>query len=192
MKAITAMTTIGLLVAGEAHAGSAEVMMGTEATTLDAKLSGTIAGDLGFFLRSRTTLTYDGSVSAFELADVTYSLGKGIDAVAEVQMTSTIMPRAGVQYFHAFDSVAVYSLVTVDSHYAELTAFVQYTPKITDAVSGFARLETIQDAGLQGYVWGTERARLGIDVKGYKIALALDVTPPDTSLNPGLAIAKSF
>ncbi len=194
MKTKTAITAIGLalLTVGEAYAGSAEVMAGTTATTLDAKLSGEIAGDAGFFLRSRTTVGYDGTVSAFELADVTYSLGKGFDAVAEVQMTSSVMPRAGVQYYHGTDSVAMYSLVTVDPHYAELTAFVQYMPKITDNVSGFAKLETIQDVGLDGYVWGTERTRLGLDIKGYKTGLALDVTHPDTTVNPGFFVAKSF
>ncbi len=45
MKTKTAITTaittigLGLLTAGEAYAGSAEVMTGTQATTLDAKLS---------------------------------------------------------------------------------------------------------------------------------------------------------
>ncbi len=194
MKTKTAITAIGLgiLTAGEAHAGSVEVMAGTQATTLDAKLSGPIAGDAGFFLRSRTTAAYDGTVSAFELVDITYSLRKGFDAVAEVQMTSSVMPRAGVQYYHNFGSVAMYSLVTVDTHYAELTAFVQYMPKIKDNVNGFAKVETIQDVGLDGYIWGTERAHLGIDVKGYKAGLALDVTHPDNSMNPGLFVAKSF
>jgi hypothetical protein len=194
MKTKTAITALGLalLTAGEAYAGSAEVMAGTTASTLDAKLSGDIASHAGFFLRSRTTVGYDGTVSAFELADVTYSLGKGFDVVAEVQMTTSVIPRAGVQYYHGNDIVAVYGLVTVDTHYAELTVFVQYTPKITEKMSGFAKLETIQDVGLDGYVWGTERARLGVGIKGYKVGLATDITHPDTTINPGLFVAKSF
>jgi hypothetical protein len=196
MKAITAMTTaittIGLLAVGEAYAGSVEVMAGTEASTLDAKLSGTIAGDAGFFLRSRTTAAYDGTASAFELADVTYTLGNGFDAVAEVQMTSTVMPRVGVQYYYASDIVGIYGLVTVDKNYSEVQVIVQCTPKLSDSVNGYVKLETIQDVGNSGYVYGTERARLGVDVKGYKAGLALDISHPNTALNPGLFVAKSF
>ncbi|PIN80199.1 hypothetical protein COV16_01375 [Candidatus Woesearchaeota archaeon CG10_big_fil_rev_8_21_14_0_10_34_8] len=192
MKKTTTITAIGLLLAGEAQAGSAEVMVGKETTTLDAKLSGNIAGNAGFFFRARPTVGYDGAVSHFELADATYSLGKGIDAVAEVQMMANIDPRIGMQYYGENNNVAVYGLITVGTNYAELLAFAQYMPKLTDKVSGFAKIETVQDAGSQGYVWGTERLRLGVDVKGYKVGLGADITPPDKTVNPGLFVSKSL
>ncbi|MFA6889300.1 MAG: hypothetical protein WC254_07435 [Candidatus Woesearchaeota archaeon] len=199
MKTTTAMTTIGLglLLAEEVYAGPIEVMTGIKSTTLDAQISGPIIGSTGFLLRNRTTIPYEGKVSIFQLGDITYALGNGFDAVAELQValtqdSSIIMPRLGAHYYHNFGTIEMDSVVTIDSQYAELDAFVQYRPKITNTINGFAKIETIQDIGLQGYVFGTELTRLGVDVKGYKTGLALDVTHPDTTCNLGLFVLKSF
>ena len=180
--------------------GSAEVMVGDESAVVDIKASGDLGHRAGIFARNRTRIDYHNQVSPFTLVDLTYSLGEGFDAVGEAQMAPGmgIMPRVGVQYFHSFGDGSVYAFAS-GSHQdpnLELLATVRYTPTITGDVRGFAQLEALTDFGRDGHEFSTQRARLGIEIDGYRIGAAADLTEVGHDMTPsynlGGFVAKNF
>jgi len=180
--------------------GSAEVMAGDENAVVDIKTSGDLGHRVGIFARNRTRIDYHNQVSPFTLVDLTYSLGEGFDAVAEAQMAPGmgIVPRAGAQYFHSFGDGSVYVFAS-GSHQdpnLELLATVRYTPAIAGDVKGFAQLEALTDLGQDGHEFSTQRARLGIEIGGYRIGAGADLVEighdATPSYNIGGFVAKNF
>jgi len=191
------------LFAGEASGagGSVEVMGGQANTTLDVKLSGEVAPRTGIFVRNRTTVDYNNQVSPFTLADLTFNIAGGLDAVAEVQMAPGMgaVPRLGVQYFKAFGDFSVYGLATGkarENPNAEMIVLLRYMPRLSERIKGFAQVEALSDIGRTGHEYSTQRIRLGLDISGYRLGAAADLVETGNkaamSYNMGGFVSKNF
>lgn len=166
----------------KAAEGSLEVMAGQVATTIDLKVSGQIAPKTGLFLRGITTADYDGDVSHFGLADVSYNIVDGLDAVAEVQLASGmgVVPRVGAQYFGKFGDVSIYTLATVkamENPDGEFVVNLGYTPKLTEEVRLLTNLENLTSVGAEGHQFSTQKVRTGLTFQEkYQVGAGIDLT----------------
>ena len=162
--------------------GSIESMAGHKATTIDLKLSGEVAPKTGLFVRETTTTDNKGEVSHFGLADVSYSIVDGLDAVAEVQAAPGmgVVPRVGAQYFGEVGDFSVYALGTVkamENPDGEFLAVLKYTPELTDGVSLLTSAENLTSVGSEGHNFSTQRLRAGVTIADkFQVGVGADLT----------------
>ena len=193
----TAATVLGLYTAN-AYAGSAEIMVGTESATLDAKIAAPIAGPVGFFCRDRMTVTYPNTVSNFGVMDIIYKIGNGFDAVGEVQFAQTATPWIGAQYAHTFEqsNLTVYALAVVQGalpFYAQTDLVLQWTPEVTKNIDGFLQVESAHYFGARGYDFGKTLMRVGAKKDTFAFGLAADVsTGKSVDANFGIFAMEKF
>ena len=173
-----------------ARANSAEVMVGNTSTTLDVKVGTKVAPKTSLFVRNRTTVDYENQVSNFGLADLSYNLIGGLDAVAEVQMIpgAELIPRVGLGYFNKVDDLNFYGLATAglsgEKIDAEFFASLSYTPKIPEDLQLKLSLEDISNFGQEGHNFSIQRFRAGLGINQYEAGLATDLTEAAGEINP--------
>jgi hypothetical protein len=178
----------GLMLASPkpAKADSIELMAGNKSTTLDLKASADITNRLGVFIRARPSVDYAGAISSFGLADMVIRLSGGLDAVGEVQLFGgKAVPRAGLQYFTKAGDFSLYTIATIgldDKPYLESVTLLRYTPALNKNLRLLAQVEGITDAGSNGHDFSTQRTRLGVELNGWGIGAAGDLT--ETGNNP--------
>jgi hypothetical protein len=180
---MAAMAVIMALSPGVATAGgSVELMAGHKSATLDTKISTEIAPKTNLFLRQMTTSDYDGEVSFFGLADVSYNLVDGLDLVGEVQAAPGmgVIPRAGMQYFGQLGDLSLYVLGTAkmtESPDGEFVVSLGYAPKLGEGVDLLISLEDLTSVGETGHQFSVQRLRAGITLADkYQIGAAADLT----------------
>ncbi len=177
-----------------ARANSAEVMVGNTNTTLDVKVSTEVAPKTNLFVRNRTTIDYENQVSNFGLADLSYNLIGGLDAVAEVQMIpeAELIPRLGLGYFNKVADLSCYGLATAglsgEKVDAEVFASLSYTPKITDDLQLKLSLEDVSNFGQEGHNFSAQRFRAGLGVEQYEAGLAADLTEAAGEISPAVGV----
>ncbi len=182
-----------------AHAanGSAEVMTGDKATTVDVKSGGKVAPKTGIFTRNRANLPYEGNVGAFGLVDLTYGLCEGLNGVFEAQYGPGlgVVPRAGLQVSADFGPKLFVSSTVGKSLDAEVLAKIAYSLGLTDDVSLAAKLETITNWGLNlgapNHNFTLGRARLGVNLDGLEVGVGAD-GDLEKNLNVGPYLTASF
>jgi hypothetical protein len=73
---------------------------------------------------------------------------------------------------------------------------LKLTPAITQGLKLFTQLEAMTLAGTEGHRFSTQRARLGLDLKGYQLGAAADLTEsgtgPEIGYNIGGFVQKEF
>lgn len=161
-----------------------EAVSGEKTGTLDTKVSGTMPGKIGYFLRNRTNIDYqaDNNVSEFSLVDLTYPLGKGFDLVAEGQFSCGVPfdSRLGVQYFKNLgEGITFYGAVTRnldENPNTELTTVLGYSKDINGKLKLMGRWEEIINVGDKTYNYDISRLRLGIGNDDIMIGPALDIS----------------
>ncbi|MFC1732040.1 hypothetical protein ACFL6I_17115 [candidate division KSB1 bacterium] len=167
--------------------GSVEIVSGVDnenyaLTTIDAKLGGEIADRTNFFLRNRTTMDHDNMVDSFTLIDLSYNLGKGLDAVGEMQFVPGAETdyRLGMQYFHKFKKgVTAYALLTrnfTEEPNTELTTVLGYSRDIKGEWKLVGRVEGIINMADTCYNYDLTRLRLGIGKGRFLIGPAADIS----------------
>ena len=161
--------------------GSVEVMAGHKATTLDLKVSGEIAPKTGLFLRDIETIGYDGTVSHFGLADLSYEIAGGVGAVAEIQVAPGmgVVPRIGAQYFGKFGDLSAYVLGTIKTAEhpdGEFMASLRYAPEVAKDVKLPISIEALTSVGEEGHKFSTQKIRAGIELGGkYEVGAGVDL-----------------
>ncbi len=202
---------IASLIVGKAYADekpattsrvSAEVMAGHESSTLDVVAKGDIAPRFKFLLRNRDTWNYDpNAIDVFALIDLGYNLVDLLDVIAEVQFTqdSELVPRVGARYFHEFGDLSLFLLSTTsikEEPDCDLNLIVQYMPKISKRARLYISLEHLTNVSKEGHNFSLQRARLGLDVKGYQFGAATDFKETgnkgELDYNVGGFVSKSF
>ncbi len=130
--------------------------------TIDRKASTQLSKKVGFFARSRGN---------FNLLDVSYKLGNGIDAVVEVQDDGEkTTPRIGMQYFTSKDGFSLYAIATTsDKKDVEVLTNLNFTEDI-GKVKGIFNLETITDFDS----YSLNRIRVGIAKDKYEVGIGRD------------------
>ncbi|MBT4110270.1 hypothetical protein HOE37_00265 [Candidatus Woesearchaeota archaeon] len=162
--------------------GSVELSAGHQSTTLDTKVSTSIAPKTNLFLRQMTTSDYEGEVSFFGLMDLSYNLVDGLDIVGEVQAAPGmgVIPRAGLQYFKALGDFAVYALATVktmESPDGEFVVNLSYSPELGEKVDLLINLEDLTSVGETGHQFSVQKLRAGVTLMDkYQIGAAADLT----------------
>jgi len=178
--AIAALTALIPLPANAS--GSVEAMAGEKTTTIDTKVSTEVAPDTNLFLRQMTTSDYNSKVSFFGLADLTYNIFGGLDAVAEVQAAPGmgVIPRLGAQYFGQFGDFSVYALGTVKAMEhpdGEFIVNMGYTPELTEGVRLLTNVENLTSIGEEGHQFSVQRLRAGLKfMDKYGIGFGADLT----------------
>lgn len=169
----------------KARANSVEVFVGDKNTATDVRMSGELAPKTNISLRTITSADYNNQVGYFGLADVSYNLYSGLDAVIEIQASPEegILPRPGLQYFRQVGNLSLFALGTVSSkneNNAEFVAEVEYLPPLTSRLNLSSRLENVTNVGEQGYNFdhnfSVQRGRLGVSAGKYSVGAAADVT----------------
>lgn len=183
----------------KANAQTTELLTGKNYQTFDTKFGGNLKDKLNYFFRHRVTVPKNNKVSAFTVADLSYNLIDGLDAVGEVQLIPGLKPdlRIGLQHFKKFGDVTTYVLLTSSDREDANVEFITntgYTKSLSDNLKLKANLETITDFGDKGYGWSTQRARLGLGVKKYGFGVAADFvqTPKTKGYNVGLFARINF
>lgn len=194
---------LSFLYCGSAYAagGSAEALVGNNATSLDTKFFGELAPHGGFFTRNITTVAYDGTVNPFTIVDLNRDFSKEVAGVVEAQFSpaSGFVLRGGLQYVHAFGDFHVFLLSTVgvqDSPTLEMVGSFSYTFPLGKTFALEPRLEAVTNVGGTGHNFSVERGRFGLrsgDYSGGLAANMLQVGPVlESSSNLGLFVAKKF
>lgn len=167
-----------------------ELMVGNNSSTLDTKVIGHLAPKTGFFARTRVTSDYEGNTNHFSLADLTYSLGNGIDAVFEVQAAPEmgVVPRIGVQYYNKLGNLSAFALVTASTSDAEIISLLRYQNG-----KGSVQAETVTNIGNQGHNFSLQRLRAGLSIGDFEFGVAVDLTESGTThVNAGIYLTKRF
>lgn len=175
-KILLRLIVAATLSAAAARANSIEVMSGQNASTLDLKVSGKITKETGIFVRSRTTTDYDNRTGHFLLADISYTLGAGLDAVMETQAAAKVVPRVGVQYSRRIGELSLYGMMsgtTMDGGNAELTLQQNYTPKVSPKVHLVVDMEEVTNDGKQ-HNYSLQRGRISLGINGWQFGAAAD------------------
>lgn len=179
--------------------GAVELMVGQESGTLDAKVL-VFDGDVSVLSRNRITSDYDGEVGSFSVNSVAYSLGEGVSVFGEVDAApgAGLMPRAGIQHFYAGDGLTLFNLVSVpvDGSFDVLhIGKVTYGAPLSDDLGLATSAETLTSLSEEGLGFATQRLRLGLDLSGYQIGAAADLTETvagDPSANVGGYVGTTF
>lgn len=162
--------------------GSIDAMAGHQSTTIDLKVSGEVAPKTGLFVREMTTADYEGKVSHFGLADLSYEIAGGVSAVAEIQAAPGmgVIPRVGAQYFGEVGDLTLYVLGTVkagEQPDGELVAVIGYTPELTEGVSLLTSIECLTSVGESGHQFSGQKLRAGVTLEDkYQIGVGADLT----------------
>jgi len=180
-------------------ASSTEILSGHQSTTIDTKVIGGVTPKIGFLARNRMIADYKGNVNSFLIVDVTYALGNGFDAVLETQASPQIgvVPRPGLQYFKKNGDFGIFALSTTNAEKnpdLELISLLTYTPNLKENVNLLAQLETVTNIGTEGHNFSIQRARAGLDVKGYKFGVAADFFESGKTIdyNLGMFVKKDL
>ena len=161
--------------------GAAEVIVGQESGTLDTKIL-VFDGDLTLFSRDRITETHeDSSIDVYSVSSIAYALGSGVDFFVEVDAAPGVglMPRAGIQHFYAGDGFTLFDLlsVPVDGSFDLLhIGQVTYGTPLSEDLGLATSAETLTSFSEEGLDFATQRLRLGLDLSGYQIGTAVDLT----------------
>ncbi len=203
-KILLAAVPVAAMLCSPVYAGAAnvkaEVMTGHKAASLDMKVSGEVAPKTSIYVRNTTAVDYTNNATQFTLAQLSYNLVDklGLDAGAQLAGKG-IAPYAGLEYFLKADdfSAMMVALVTItDKPTGTFLANMVYAPKLTENVNLFTRLENTNIVGKEGHLVSTEKLRLGLDIKGYILGTAANLTfagnKPDFSYNIGGFVAKEF
>lgn len=181
-----------------ARANSVEVMSGQKSSTLDLKVSGKLVEKTELFIRSRTTTDYDNRTGHFLLADISYNLVSGLDAVVETQAAAKVVPRAGVQYSHKIGELNLYGMIngtTMDGANAELTLQQSYAPVLSPRIGFFFGLEEVTNVGKE-HKYSLQRARVGVSIDDWQLGAAADAIEigvnPTLDYNVGGFVKKNF
>lgn len=163
----------------KARANSAEVFVGDKNTTIDVRMSGELAPKTNLYLRAMTSADYHNQVGYFGLADVSYNLHGGLDAVIETQATPEegIVARPGVQYLRQIGNASLFALGTVsfkDGKNVESVIEMEYTPPLTSGLKLASRLENVTNVGEQGHNFSIQRLRIGVSAGKYSFGTAAD------------------
>jgi hypothetical protein len=186
---------------GTAQAGNIEVMSTEKGATIDAKVAGSIVGDLGLFMRNRLSVDYqnDNAVGSFTVIDATYPIGAGFDIVTEGQLApgAPLDTRIGVQCFRALGDATVYALATrsLQNPNTEIVVKGKYTPTITGDFKGLLQWESLLNMGDDATNFAIQRVRAGADYKGTEAGLAVDAFRPgdaETEYSIGGFVSTSF
>ena len=153
-KLVTVAALAGALLCAspKAEAGSIEMTIGQQSTTVDTKVGGNFTLRTGYFLRNRTTSNYQGEVSNFGLLDLSANIVGGLDAVLETQAAPGmgVIPRLGVQYFRQIGDLSLYGIATISPALdVEGLVSATYAPKLSENTSLLLSGENITNVGLQ-------------------------------------------
>jgi hypothetical protein len=161
--------------------GSAEIMAGDKKATIDLKVNTNLAPRTNMFLRGMTGVDYDNNVDYFGLADVSFNIVGGLDALVDTQYISGagFVPRAGLQYFKKVGDLTMYGNGTVklgEDPDGEFVVNLGYTPKINKAFSIVLDAENVTSVGKKGHNFSVQRLRAGVGYKKHSVGAAVDVT----------------
>lgn len=154
-----------------------------QSTMLDTKLSGTLAKNIGYFMRNQTSVDYenDNNTSAFSFIDLTHKLGNGFNAAVEVQFPDGMPadPRAGIQYFKDFGNGAnVFGSATRSfgpNPNTEIVVIPAYEREINGVRVG-GRLEALCNFSDEDLNFALARLRAGVGKDNIMVGAALDVS----------------
>jgi len=178
----------------------AELMLGQKAATLDMKISGEVAQDIGFYARSTTTVGYDGKASQFLLGELSCNVVDKLYVASGAQVSGgKVIPYVGLEYFVKKGDVSatVATVMTLeDKPSGSLIADVTYSPKLSEELKLFARFEDLSSFVKEGHAFTRGKLRLGLDIKGYIVGAAADLTlsgmEPKFDYSIGGFLAKEF
>ena len=164
--------------------------------TLDVKLTNPLGNGFGYFARHRSTVDYENQYNPFTVADLTFGLVGGVDAVAEGQFTLMgFDPRFGLQAYTKLGGLSLYGLITANrDQNAEAIIDAKYTAPIDENITLFSEVEAVANGSKEGLAFTIQRGRLGVGVNGFEFAAAVDCTETGDNLEPdcvyGIAIRK--
>jgi hypothetical protein len=163
---------------GYAANGAVELMSGNQSSTLEAKLSVPLTEKSFLFIRNRNNSDYQKKASHFTLADLGYGLGEGIDAFGETQFNEGLVNyRAGLQYFKKSGdfSIVIAPTMSLDKKKDVTTQIIlKYNPEMGKNLKLLTQLEILSSFWGGDHLSSIERARLGLEKKGYSLGVALD------------------
>ena len=175
-----------------ASAGSAEIIIGNHATTLDTKISASFSDNFSITGRTRATVDYVQGSSFLQDTHFLYKLPYGFQLDGELQITQSVMPRFGFEWSHEFSSLFVYGLATYslqDPYFAEFAVVLQWTP-VVNSSNWYARIESIHDIG-STYI-GDERVWLGIQHDSFRSGFMMETVHPSMENNTGIFAGVTF
>ena len=194
-----ALYTTAISADAEAADATLDIVAGNENVTVDAIVSGEIAPRTTLLLRGTTDIDYDKTPTMmFGSADLKPNIWRDLYLVFEGQVTdyAGVDPRIGLETFFATDDLFLFSLNTVGyvgGVNAEALFLAQYTPAISEKVDLFAQGENITRVGTEGHEFSLQRLRLGVDVNGYALGAAANLTEAGgVSYNVGGFISTTF
>jgi len=166
---------------------SAEIAPGPEDAVVRVETIGEISG-VGIYSLTDVSAGYSEEVSLVkEIADLSCAVSEDLSVVAEGQLIPGlgIIPRAGASYFGEIDSgmgsLAVYALGTIGLTNPDLELVTQadYALPLTEDLSLEAGLDTVTTVGLDGFHYGEQIFRLGMDISGISVGGRYDLVEVD-------------
>lgn len=180
--------------------GTAEIMAGYNSACTDIKvLVIDFAPRTSLFARQINNIDYQGNVSPFGLADLTFNIVDGLAAIVELQFSDAFTPRFGLQYFKQIGNTSLFGGGTVnlkDLANFEIFASAAYNPKIDSDKKAYFSLEEVTNFGVSGHNFSSQKLRGGLELKGWRFGPALELAEPGqgkaVDYNVGGFVAKTF
>jgi len=175
----------GLTVNGYAANGALEMMSGDKSSTLETKLSVPLTKKSYLFIRNRNDSDHEGKASHFTLADAGYTLGSGIDAFCEAQFNEGPMSYGtGLQYFKKSGDLSLVLVPSISLNKEKdlnYQVILKYNPSISKDLRLLTQLEVLSGFRKGERLYGIERARIGLEKKGYTLGIASDTNQTGSS-----------
>ena len=182
--------------------GSLEVLAGDKSTTTDLKANVKLPDDFSLFARNRIENSYNSTSSPLTLLDLKYNSGKGFFPMVEGLFTQKggAIGRLGYTYEQNFGPIR-FTFINLcdiaDKSTIDLHPIVTYSKRLNDNWKFVSGLEVLSNIGLEGiHNSTTERARVGLDFKGYTFGIGTDIKQVgktfDDSYNFGAFLSKKF
>jgi len=187
---LSAALAFGSVTPSKAASGSAEVMGGTGAITMDVKLTEKPTPYTIFFFRDRISVDYVGQPSHSALADLRIPLVGGLLGLVEGTATQTITPRLGLAYSQKNDNCSGYGALTyglgAQNGMLFLTGNCSFPlGNLRLMISG----ENITVFNAGGHLQSTQRLRTGFTYGPAFFGPALDLTEKDDKIDYNLGAA---
>lgn len=184
------------------NAQSFELMSGVERVFVDVQYLKhfDVNKKISLFTRTRATAEYsEHNTNLFTGAYLNYTnkFGFGGSVIGRVSSTGAGID-AGVHYFKASKTFVIYALPSININNELLYSWfsiIRYTPTINQDWKLYTSLELFSAFGEIGHLNSIERIRFGVNKKGYKFGLAINLNQSrfsDTDINSGVFIRKQF
>ena len=183
--------------------GSLEVLAGDKATTTDLKVSTRFSEDFSLFARNRIENPYQKASVPLTLIDLNYDLNKNLSVFTEGLFTQKdgSIGRLGWSYNNKigkFNFLYLNIFDLKDKPSVDLHPIVSYSYRLNDRWNAFTQLEVLSNLDLQkgNHNFTSERARLGLEYKGFKFGIGADLKQTGNKFkqvhNYGGFISKNF